>query len=92
VFLNPPAGYADANVVFRLCKPVYDLVPAPKAWYDRLCEVVRRHGFTSDLSDEAIFRLCDRDENINGILAAHVDDTVGGALAVFHGLMEEGCS
>jgi Reverse transcriptase (RNA-dependent DNA polymerase) len=89
VYLRPPSGYGAAGVCWRLCKPVYGLVSAPKAWYDRLCDVVRRHGFSSDLSDEAIFRLRDKNGNIIGILAVHVDDTIGGGTPVFYAIMEE---
>jgi hypothetical protein len=83
VFLFPPLGYAATGICWRLCKPVYGLVSAPEAWYDSLCEVVKSHGFTSGLSDEAIFRLRNREGNILGILAVHVDDTVGGGTEVF---------
>jgi hypothetical protein len=68
---------------------VYGLVLAPKAWYYRLCEVVKRHGSSSDLSDEAIFRLRDRQGNIIRILAVHVDDTIGGGTDLFYGIMDE---
>jgi Reverse transcriptase (RNA-dependent DNA polymerase) len=59
VYLIPPRGFAAHGMRWKLLKPVYGLVSAPKAWYDRLCAVVQKHGFTSDLSDEAIFRLRD---------------------------------
>jgi Reverse transcriptase (RNA-dependent DNA polymerase) len=89
VYLIPPLSAAPLGYVWKLCKPVYGLVSAPKAWYDRLCEIVKRHGFSSDLSDEAIFRLRDREGNIVGILAVHVDDTVGGGTEFFYLIMEE---
>jgi Reverse transcriptase (RNA-dependent DNA polymerase) len=89
VYLKPPLEYATPGSCWRLCKPVYGLVSAPKAWYDRLCEVVTKHGFTADLSDEAIFRLRDGSGNLIGILAVHVDDTIGGGTDTFYGLMDE---
>jgi Reverse transcriptase (RNA-dependent DNA polymerase) len=87
--LVPPSGSAGAGTYWKLCKPVYGLVSAPKAWYDRLCEVVKRHGFSSDLSDEAICRLRDCKGNIIGILAVHIDDTIGGGTDLFYGIMDE---
>jgi Reverse transcriptase (RNA-dependent DNA polymerase) len=89
VFLFPPVGHAKTGIFWRLWKPVYGLVSAPKAWYDRLCEVVKSQGFTSDLSDEAIFRLCSREGSILGILAVHVDDTVGGGTEDLYSIMDE---
>jgi hypothetical protein len=54
VFLIPPRSHAQPNIYWKLFKPVYGLVSAPKAWYDKLCEVVSKHGFKADWSDEAI--------------------------------------
>jgi Reverse transcriptase (RNA-dependent DNA polymerase) len=34
VFIAAPAGYAPPNTCWRLKKPVYGLVSAPKAWVD----------------------------------------------------------
>jgi hypothetical protein len=59
------------------------------AWYDRLCEVVKAHGFTSDLSDGAIFRLRNKSGEVIGILAVHVDDTVGGGTDLIYQWMTE---
>jgi hypothetical protein len=50
--------------------------------------VIRKHGFRADLSDEAIFRLSDAKGDCIGVLAIHVDDTIGGGTAAFHRIME----
>jgi Reverse transcriptase (RNA-dependent DNA polymerase) len=89
IYLVPPPGCADVGMYWKLCKPVYGLVSAPKAWYDRLCEVVKYHGFSSDLSDEAIFRLRDLQGEIIGMLAVHVNDTIGGGTEPFYRIMNE---
>jgi Reverse transcriptase (RNA-dependent DNA polymerase) len=89
VFLIPPREYAEPGCCWRLLKPIYGLVSAPKAWYEKLCSVVKKHGFTADLSDEAIFRLRDKHGDLIGILAVHVDDTLGGGTALFYAVMDE---
>jgi Reverse transcriptase (RNA-dependent DNA polymerase) len=88
VFIAAPAPYIAANSCWRLRKAVYRLVSAPKAWYDRLKEVIQCHGFDADLSDEAIFRLLDAQGNLIGVLAIHVDDTIGGGTPAFHSIMD----
>jgi hypothetical protein len=72
-----------------LKKPVYGLVSAPKAWFDRLREVIEKHGFSADLSDEAIFRLRHATGKVIGVLAIHVDDTIGGGTPDFHQMMDK---
>jgi hypothetical protein len=86
--MSPPVGYAPRNKCWRLKKPVYGLVSAPKAWFDKLREVIQKHWFEANLSDEAIFRLRDQNEHVIGILAVHVDDTLGGGTSEFHKLMD----
>jgi hypothetical protein len=68
---------------------VYGLVSAPKAWFDRLREVIEKHGFSADLSDEAIFRLRHATGKVIGVLAIHVDDTIGGGTPDFHQMMDK---
>jgi hypothetical protein len=40
VFISPLVGYTPRNKCWRLKKPVYGLVSAPKAWFDKLREVI----------------------------------------------------
>jgi hypothetical protein len=88
VYISAPEGYAPPHCCWRLKKPVYGLVSAPKAWFDRLCDVIKAHGFEADLSDEAIFRLRDPQRRVVGVLALHVDDTIGGGTKNFHDIMD----
>jgi hypothetical protein len=88
VILQPPPDKVKPGVVWRLKKPVYGLVSAPKAWYDKLCQVVNSCGFNSDVSDEGVFRLLD-ESTVIGVLALHVDDTLGGGTRAFHATMDQ---
>lgn len=88
VILQPPPDFVDDGVVWELKKPVYGLVSAPKAWYDKLCDVVQNCGFDANVSDEGVFRLFDRGDVI-GVLALHVDDTLGGGTPEFHRTMDQ---
>jgi hypothetical protein len=78
IVIAPPDGYAAAGIAWQLKKPVYGLFSAPKSWYDRVREVSTAAGLDCDVSDEAVFRLFDSTGSIIGILALHVDDTIGG--------------
>lgn len=45
VNIMPPSGFGiPEGKVWRLTKPVYGLSSAPKAWYDRLLEVIEACG------------------------------------------------
>jgi Reverse transcriptase (RNA-dependent DNA polymerase) len=76
IVFAPPDGYAAAGIAWRLKKPVYGLCSAPKSWYDRVREVSTAAGLDCDVS--GVFRLFDSTGSIIGILALHVDDTIGG--------------
>lgn len=78
VWIVPPAEFVGKGVVWKLLKPVYGLVSAPKSWYDKLTEVLSSCGFTVCLSDDGLFRISDESGEIIGILAMHVDDAMGG--------------
>jgi hypothetical protein len=78
IVVAPPDGYAAPGIAWRLKKPVYGLCSAPKSWYDRVREFSTAAGLDCDVSDAAVFRLFDTAGSIIGILALHVDDTIGG--------------
>jgi Reverse transcriptase (RNA-dependent DNA polymerase) len=40
----PPIDFVGSHVVWRLKKPIYGIVSAPKSWFDRLIEVCRAAG------------------------------------------------
>jgi Reverse transcriptase (RNA-dependent DNA polymerase) len=90
VWLVAPEEFAGPGVVWKLKRPVYGLVSAPKAWFDRLAEVLQEEGFHCALNDEGIFRLIDRDDGaVVDILALHVDNAIGGGTKEFHGVMSK---
>ena len=77
----PPEGFGvKKGKVWKLLRPVYGLSSAPKAWYDRLLEVMEQRGLDSSLSDEGVLRMLDPKGNVIGFLALHVDDAIGGGL------------
>jgi Reverse transcriptase (RNA-dependent DNA polymerase) len=39
VFVEPPIDFVGSHVVWRLKKPIYGIVSAPKSWFDRLIEL-----------------------------------------------------
>jgi Reverse transcriptase (RNA-dependent DNA polymerase) len=49
VFVVPPIDFVGSHVVWRLKKPIYGIVSAPKSWFDRLIEVCRASVLTTVL-------------------------------------------
>jgi Reverse transcriptase (RNA-dependent DNA polymerase) len=41
VFVVPPIDFVGSHMVWRLKKPIYGIVSAPKPWFDRQIEVCR---------------------------------------------------
>jgi hypothetical protein len=40
VFVVPPIDFVGSHAVWRLKKPIYGIVSAPKSWFDRLMKSV----------------------------------------------------
>lgn len=88
VYIMPPKDFdVPAGKVWKLLRPVYGLFSAPKAWYDRLLEVMEKCGIDSKLTDEGVLRMVGKAGDVVGILALHVDDTIGGGTQEFHDAM-----
>jgi Reverse transcriptase (RNA-dependent DNA polymerase) len=51
VFVVPPIDFVSGHVVWRLKKPIYGIVSAPKSWFDRLIEIYRASGLTTATTD-----------------------------------------
>jgi hypothetical protein len=75
-FVVPPIEFVGSRVVWRLKKPIYDIVSAPKSWFDRLFEVCRAAGLTNATTDEGHL-IMTSGEQVVGVLALHVDDAIG---------------
>jgi Reverse transcriptase (RNA-dependent DNA polymerase) len=86
VFVVPPIDFVGSHMVWRLKKPIYGIVSAPKSWFDRLIEVCRAAGLTTDTTDEGLL-IVTSGEKVVGVLALHVDDAIGGGTEEFHGVM-----
>jgi hypothetical protein len=82
----PPIDFVGSHVVWRLKKPIYGIVSAPKSWFDRLIEVCRASGLTTATTDEGLL-IMTSSELVVGVLALHVDDANGGGTGEFHGVM-----
>jgi hypothetical protein len=86
VFVVPPIDFAGSHVVWRLKKPIYGIVSAPKSWFDRLIETCRASGLTTRTTDECVL-IMKSGEQVAGVLPLHVDDAIGGGKEEFHGVM-----
>lgn len=89
VIIAPPDEFGvPEGTVWRIKKPIYGLVSAPKAWYDALFEICEEEGLDSEVSDEGVMRLRKNGE-IVGILAIHVDDAIGGGTSELNRVMSK---
>jgi Reverse transcriptase (RNA-dependent DNA polymerase) len=86
VFVVPPIDFVCSHVIWRLKKPIYGIVSAPKSWFYRLIEVCRTSGLTTAATDEDLL-IMTSGEQVVGVLALHVDDAIGGGTEEFHGVM-----
>jgi hypothetical protein len=86
VFVVPQIDVVGSHVVWRLKKPIYGIVSAPKSWFDRLIGVCRASELTTATTDEGLL-IMTNGEQVVGVLTLHVDDAVGGGTEEFHGVM-----
>jgi Reverse transcriptase (RNA-dependent DNA polymerase) len=82
----PPIDFGGRHVVWRLKKPIYGIVSAPKSWFDRLIEVCRASGLTTVTTDKGLL-IMTSGEQVVGVLALYVDDAIGGGTKELHGVM-----
>jgi hypothetical protein len=75
----PPIDFVGSHVVWRLKKPIYGIVAAPKSWFDRLIEIRRAAGLNTATTDEVLL-IMTSGEQVVGVLALHVDDAIGGGV------------
>jgi hypothetical protein len=87
-FVVPPIDFVGCHVVWRLKKHIYDIVSAPKSWFNRLIEFCRAAGLTTATADEGLL-IMTSGEQVDGVLALHVDDAIGGCMEEFHGVMSK---
>jgi hypothetical protein len=77
VFVVPPIDFVGSHVVWRLKKPLYGIVSAPKSWFDRLIEVCRASGLTTATTNEGLLIMTSGGQVVE-FLALHVDDAIDG--------------
>jgi hypothetical protein len=54
VFVVPSIDFVGSHMVWRLKKPIYGIVSAPKSWFDRLIEACRASGLTTATTGEGL--------------------------------------
>ena len=57
VYMKLPQGFqaSDPNKVCRLHKAVYGLRQAPRCWYSKLTDALKRYGFKTSRTDYSLF-------------------------------------
>jgi hypothetical protein len=86
IFFVPPIDFVGSHVVWRLKKPIYGIVSAPKSWFDRLIEVCRESGSTTATTDKDLL-IMTSGKQVVGNLALHVEEEIGDGPEEFHGVM-----
>jgi len=77
VFMHQPKVYTDSTELGHICKlnkEIYRLKQAPRAWYDKLKDILLRWGFQNTKSDSSLFVLRENDHII--LLLIYVDDII----------------
>ena len=72
IYIKPPPE-AGSDKLWWLNKYIYGLADAPICFYLQLCEVLEASNVQASTLDEGLFAL-DKDNQLMGILACHVDD------------------
>jgi len=72
IYVEPPAGFADAGKVWLLRKALYGLKQAGKEWCDELNTTLSGMGFSRSRVDPCVFFR--KIERTLVIIAVHVDD------------------
>ena len=86
VFVLPPKERRVPGVLWRLLKPVYGLVDAPRGWYRALDEEFMKAGCEKCLFDPAMyiyFSEADGEKSLKGLACTHVDDFLHGGEEIF---------
>ena len=81
VYLKPPPE-ANTNKLWRLKKCVYGLADAPRKWYLRLTQELKRLGCTQHKIDKGLFVYTLQDKLVS-VLTCCVDDIAYGSTPVF---------
>ena len=93
VFVRPPKERRVPGVLWKLLKPVYGLVDAPRGWYKALDEKLTKSGCTKCNLDPAMYLQFSNNNKtekaIGGMAVTHVDDVLSGGNNSFRKVMTE---
>ena len=74
IFVKPPPEASRTGKVWKLRKCIYGLADASLNWYNRVKDVMEQSDGEISHVDPAVFYWKDKERNVKGILACHVDD------------------
>lgn len=76
VYMQQPQGFStkDRTMVCKLCKSLYDLRQAPRAWFNKLASTLAMFGFVKAKSDSSLF-VRSSASSVTYVLA-YVDDII----------------
>ena len=77
VFIIPPEDQSEPGKIWKLKRCIYGLCDAPRSWYKRVKhELLDTLGGKMSKFDKAFFLWHDKEGNLRGIIALHVNDFV----------------
>ena len=86
IYIKPPPE-AGSDKLWRLNKGIYGLADTPRCFYLRLREALEASNVQASTLDEGLFFALDKDNQLMGILACHVDDLLYGGNMQFYDLV-----
>ena len=85
VYVKPPPEWNEGgDLLWKLRRCLYGLNDAPRAWYDRVVQIIVKFGGKASRYDSALFLWHERDCLI-GMTAVHVDDFVYCGTTIWNG-------
>ena len=82
VFIKPPPKAGCEGYIWKLCTCVYGLVDASRIWHFRVKKELLNLGMSISTYDPALF-FWHCNEQLQGVLAVHVDDFLFGGTELF---------
>ena len=82
VYIKPPKEMCPDQLLWKLKRPLYGLKDAPREWYKRLTQEIKRLGGKLSAYDKALY-LWHCEETLVGIIISHVDDIMYGGTKVW---------
>ena len=82
LYLQPPTGFSEGKV-WKLKKTPYGLVDAGRKWYIKVLKELGKTNGDPSKHDKALF-IWRKDNNLTGMLVAHVDDFLYGGDETFN--------